>query len=91
MEHRFAIEITYFKPSGKFYTRERFERVFRNVGSVDQPSCHMEHVASYIRGLRDNGGQSALPGLSGDGWDGPIMVDCEQGFPVLIFPKHTAG
>lgn len=82
----FTIRIVYFKPSGKFYTEAKATREFRMVGNSHNV-CNMSDVTAWIRGLRDAGGQEALPGLSGSGWDGPILIDSDDGFPCLIMPR----
>jgi hypothetical protein len=81
----FTIKITYFKPSGKYYTDATEKREFR---SLEGGSCYMNDVADWIRGLRrqDRAG-TPLPGLSSSGWDGFILIDSEDGFPVLILPE----
>ena len=83
----FTIEITYFKRSGKFYTTTTEGHEFR---AIPTGNVYMHDVAAWIRGLRDSGGPGAMPGLSGDGWDGFILLDCDQGFPVLILPPTEA-
>lgn len=61
--------IEYYKPTGKFYTS----------AEIDVDLGFDWDVVAKIRGLRDNGGPDALPGLSGDGWDGPIRVSDPNG------------
>jgi hypothetical protein len=81
---KFSVE--YFKPSGKFYTEATFEWAADYVGET----VVMHHAAAYIRGLRDSGGQGAMPGLSdqSEGWDGFIRINHPDGFPVLILPQQ---
>lgn len=83
----FTILVTYFKANGKYYTDATFQREFRTVN--DGKGVDMHDVTAYIRGERDSGGQEALPGLSGEGWDGFILVDCKQGYPCLILPSSS--
>jgi hypothetical protein len=83
----FTIKLTYFKTSGKYYTSATFSRKFRTCLN-DTETPYMNDVASHVRGLRDSGGQDAMPGLSGEGWEGYILIECDEGFPVLILPKN---
>lgn len=84
MKKKFKFHITYFKPSGKFYTSATEEREIRVCENTEVP--YMNDYCSRIRGLRDSQGQEGLPGLSGSGWDGFILVNCEEGYPCLILP-----
>ena len=79
----FEFSITYFKMGGKFYTSRK---VSWEVPTSARGGPYMPDVAAKVRGLRDTGGQAALPGLCGEGWNGFILVDCEEGHPVLILP-----
>lgn len=84
----FSIKVTYFKSSGKYYTEDEFKRKFRYVGDKNNPTCYMNDVTAYIRGLRQCDGQGSLPGLaSTGGWDGFILVECDKGVPCLIIPS----
>lgn len=86
MTRIFKFHLTYFKSSGKYYTDIEVDWECRTLDN--QPDTpYMYDVFSKVRGLRDNGGPGALPGLSGEGWEGPILVDCEEnGVPGLILP-----
>jgi hypothetical protein len=86
--HKFTIRLTYFKPSGKYYTDAEFEWEGAACGDGPEPSCYMNDAVAHVRGTRDGGGQGSMPGLSehGEGWDGFILVDCDRGFPALILP-----
>jgi hypothetical protein len=89
LREHFEFCIQYFKPSGKFYTEAKVEweiRVDENDSSYASP--YMPDVCAKLRGLRDNGGQGSLPGLSGT-WDGPIYVTCDEGYPCLILPRDA--
>lgn len=80
----FSIRVTYFKPSGKYYTDEVVTRKFR---STEGGICYMPDVCAWIRGLNQDADETnPLPGLS-SGWGGPILVDCDEGFPHLILPR----
>jgi hypothetical protein len=81
MKREFLFTIWYFKPNGKFYTSADVHWSVRVSGS-DGP--YMADAVARLRGLRDH--ESALPGLSG-GWDGPIVINCDTGFPCLIPPS----
>ncbi len=84
----FQIGLRYFKPNGKWYTDTVFDYVTATIEGTDDP--YMNDVVAHIRGLRDGGGQGALPGLhhNSEGWDGFIEVYWfPDGFPTLILPK----
>ncbi len=71
------IALDYFKASGKWYGSALFEREFRVCGApgtIGNATVYIHDVVSYIRGLRNAGGQGALPGLTGEGWDGLILI-----------------
>ena len=74
----FHFTIWYFKTSGKFYAEAK---VIWNIRTVGTAGPYMTDAVAKLRGLRDSGGQEALPGLSGEGWDGCIVINCEDGFP----------
>ncbi len=74
----FFFQITYFKPSGKYYTGTVVAWAIEPVRENSSQAYYHDAVAK-VRGLRDAGGPGALPGLSGDGWEGPILV--EQAVP----------
>jgi hypothetical protein len=59
----FLFTVWYFKPSGKFYTEASFRRVVRTCGPTR--GAYMHDAVAHVRGLRDSGGQGALPG---GGW-----------------------
>lgn len=85
----FTFKIVYFKPSGKFYTSQSINWEVRVISNgPGHRSPYMADAIDKLRGLRDSGGPGALPGLSkeSDGWYGPILIDCEDGFPHLILP-----
>lgn len=82
MKKTFAIKVTYFKPSGKYYTDTMVDREVRvEAGN----SCNMNDVVAWLRGHQRYGG-GGLPGLASGCWDGPILVDCSEGYPCLILP-----
>lgn len=83
----FAITITYFKPSGKMYSTEE---VTWEIGACEDSGSptltpYMQDAVDRIKAAR---AAKTLPGLAG-GWEGPILVDCEEGFPVLIPPEDV--
>lgn len=82
----FVFTIWYFKPSGKLHlTAEARWRTEEAHGG----GPNMHQAAARLRGLRDNGGPGALPGLSTltDGWDGIIVVHHPQGGPVMLLKR----
>lgn len=84
-KREFDFRLTYFKPSGKYYTDTVYRWVCANIGGEKRSTPYMNDIVAHIRGLRDGNGQSALPGLSGM-WDGFILVDHPDGVPTLIVP-----
>lgn len=77
----FTVRLVYFKPSGKLYASAEVAREF----SATAAGCYMNDVTAWVR--RSQGAGEPLPGLAGDRWDGPILVDCDEGFPCLILPR----
>lgn len=58
-----------------------------NPGEPGARVCPNIHDAvQHIRGLRDNAGPGALPGRTGDGWDGFIVLLTENAVPGVIPP-----
>lgn len=78
-------DITYFKPSGKFYTSATVE--WEITMCEGGQTVYMADACAKLRGLRDNGGPGALPGLSSDGWKGFMLIDSDKGYPCLILPS----
>ena len=71
-------EIHYFKPNGKYYT----------VATLEYGG-ELSHAVAKIRGLRDSGGRGALPGLIGEGWDGPILIkQVKSGLLHILMPSE---
>ena len=83
---KFTFRVTYFKATGKLYGAEHVKYV---VATNEDGGPYMPDVKSKVIGLRDQGGQGALPGLSGEGWGGYILVDCDEGYPALILPRES--
>lgn len=86
VKRKFTFRIVYFKPSGKFYIEKKVRWTVRDCGTPKRPTAYMYEATDRIQELRDSGG---LPGLCGEGWDGPILVECKEGFPVLVMPVET--
>ncbi len=86
----FTFSLWYFKPNGKYYTETVVNWKVRccDVAPDATRLAYMSDACAKLRGLRDNGGPGALPGLSGDSWDGFILINSEEGFPCLIIPKE---
>lgn len=81
----FKFEIEYYKPSGKFYTNATVVWTVRTAAGGNCP--YMADALAKLRALRDTGGPDSLPGLSGEGWDGPIRLTCQDGFPVMLLDR----
>lgn len=83
----FSFEVWYFKESGKFYTESNWETEVDALGPEGN-APYMQEAVARLRGLRDSGGQGAMPGLSQwtEGWAGPILLNHPEGYPCLILP-----
>lgn len=81
---KFTFTIWYFKPNGKFYTEAEVEWEIKCLweGPKVPPTPWMTEAVDYLKSWDDNRG--GLPGLIGKTWEGPVLINCEQGFPVLI-------
>ncbi len=77
----FTIKVTYFKDTGKCYTGEEFKEVFDTVPFGQ--GCYMYSVKEYFLHQRRN--NLPMPGLSSS-WKEYILIDCDEGFPILILP-----
>lgn len=83
-KRKFKFDIQYFKVSGKYYgSEEDFEYELDCCGTED-PSAYMSEMCDLLRQWNKEG---KLPGLRSGTWNGPILVDCEQGYPCLILSK----
>lgn len=82
MNRTFTIKIEYYKTSGKFYASEKYEDRAADCGPSGHPCCYMQDVIDHLFERVVKG--TPLPGLAGSAWDGPVRVDCEQGYPVLL-------
>lgn len=71
---KFPFLITYFKPSGKYYTSAVVCWDIAHCTINPQLAYYQDAIAK-LRGLKNNGGQGALPGLGGDGWDGYMVIE----------------
>lgn len=83
----FVFKISYFKLSGKYYTETEYKAIIRKT---ETGVAYMPDIAAKIRGIRDSRAQDdPLPGLCGNGWEGFILIECEEGFPVLVVPSTS--
>jgi len=82
MKAKFEINITYFKPSGKFYSIEYHSGEFEHINDIPDV-IYMNDVVDWIKQSREQG---ILPGLKSGKWEGYILVECLQGYPCLILP-----
>jgi hypothetical protein len=90
----FKFTISYFKPNGKYYLEEEVMWVVSDCGSEMQeagfltpPTAYIPEAVDKLKSLRDSTEANALPGLKGTGWDGPILITCEDAYPCLILPR----
>ena len=77
--------VEYFKPSGKFYSSDKFITEVQLITTESEDIAYMQDVVDYLKGLRAR--RLPVPGLSGSGLDFFIRVDCEIGHPCLILPE----
>lgn len=71
-----TIKLTYFKPSGKWYTDGVFTSKLE----------YMYEIFDHVRDLRNT---SKLPGLGSGSWDGYILVTSDDhpcAYPGLVLP-----
>lgn len=80
----FQFTVWYFKPSGKFYCEGEFDLETDNCGSEEHPTAYMHDAVDYLFDLRAR--RQPMPGLIGSWLEGCIVVNSEDGFPVLINP-----
>jgi hypothetical protein len=75
----FSFTAWYFKPSGKFYTSADFNLTVQSIDTGGGEIPYMQDAVDYFKERR-----GPFPGLQSGRWDGPIVVNCEDGFPCLI-------
>jgi hypothetical protein len=78
----FTFTVWYFKDSGKFYSEGVFNFDATDCGPPGHPTAYMDDAVQHLKGLRWN--RLPMPGLIGSWLDGPILVNCDEGHPVLI-------
>lgn len=84
-----GVDVSYFTTDGALAAAGYFSRAFM---TTDGRTVRGAHIASYIRGLRDNGGPGSLPGLGGAkeaGWEGSILLLCPQAVPAMTLVYGT--
>ena len=79
----FSVTLTYFKPNGKYYT----DTVVQLEAKTLDEDCDAPYMYDIFDQVRARRSIAALPGLQSGSWDGPILVDCEEGYPGLIMPE----
>jgi len=85
MKKMFKIDITYFRSGGKMYASGPIGLMLTAIGdNNDFP--YMTEAFDHVCALRDAG--KPMPGLRGSWNEGPILVDCEDGYPRLIMPDE---
>lgn len=85
MKAHFRFVFWYFHPNGKFHSQAYETWELRTIDGGTKPN--MQDALAKLRGLRDSGGQEGMPGGLDEGWLGPIMIQCESGFPQLLLPR----
>lgn len=70
----FRFLITYFKPSGKYYGSDEVVWKIKAIGPDRHRIPYIYDAVDKLEALRDSGVAGSLPGLSGTGWDGPILL-----------------
>lgn len=69
-----SVKVTYFKPSGKYYTSSSFDSF------CHEDDFHIGLAVDEILSRRDFGD---LPGLESGRWNGPILIEAND-VPHLI-------
>jgi hypothetical protein len=77
----FTFTVWYFRESGKFYCGGVFNFDATDCGPPGNPSAYMQDVVDHLKELREK--ELPMPGLRGV-WYSAIVVNCEEGHPVLI-------
>lgn len=79
-----TVNLTYFKPSGKFYAEGTFNL---DVKWVNPGLPYMYDVFDAVRNRAKEG---TLPGLNPGTWEGPIHVACANGlgYPGIVFSSR---
>ena len=73
-----VVKITYFKPSGKYYTSGEYE----TSAEVKDGMVSMYIVSDEIKRMRS---EKKLPGIvNGSGFF--IVADCAEGYPIMLHP-----
>ncbi len=85
MKRKFPVTVTCFKPSGKYYSAETVWVPLTDCNSkpdannvLAPPSAYMPDAVDWLHA------QATVPGLTSATWAGPILLTCEDGYPVLI-------
>ena len=78
----FTFTIQYFKLSGKYYTETVLNMNVRACTGPGPRTAFMHDAVEKLQSMVRN--KEQLPGLSSRGWEGHILIDCEDGFPCLI-------
>ncbi len=92
MKHKrkFKFTIWYFKPSGKYAYQGEVEWEVVDCGNEHEgvwySVAYMQEAVDRLR-YWDEG---PLPGISSCTWFGPVVINCEQGYPCLI-PEGIKG
>ena len=79
------VKLTYFKPSGKYYTDGEFEMEVEDCSkSGGDAGKNIPYLYDILAKVRDMNRCGPVPGLSTN-WDGPILVNTEPSCcPALL-------
>jgi hypothetical protein len=77
-----CVTLTYFKPSGKYYSEGEFTRDYMRVGNLGEV-VYLPEVIEDVRAMQERG---ELPGLTSGRWEGAILITAEDGGQHLLRP-----
>jgi len=87
-----GVDVNYFTPDGAFYAAGYFSKAF---ATQNGRTVRAQHIAAYLRGVRDNAGPGRLPGLGNEkesGWPGSIVATCFTAWPsTILIPGAKAA
>jgi len=73
----FTFQIEYYRKSGKYYSDGEVNLEVKVLGG-GKGFPHMTEAVNAIMALEK------MPGLTGSGWDGPVRITCDEGYPCLV-------
>lgn len=81
----YLFKIYYFKPSLKFYTEHSISLPCECVNENGTGGPRMWDAVKRLLEMRP------LPGITAHIWSGPIMINCEESYPILLRNSDYRG